>query len=172
MPNETRSELARRIARYIGLRRLRGHRDLRALLNDCESVAWELERTAPPHVSAASIGWKATQRIKCGRQHHESVRGILTGRFDRRCKRPQLRQVHLRLTDLASGRNEAPSEVLPGLLDIEDWKRTFDGKKLEILEALEVGGTTKETAREFGVTPGRVSQLRREYETSWRQFQS
>jgi len=167
----TRSELAMKIARFIGRKRLRKTWELRELLADCESTAFELELTAPPHVTPASIAWRAVQRVRCGRQHRESIRSITTGRHDRRSKRPVLRQVHIRLTDLATTR-DSPSEVMPGLMDFEVWRQRYGGKKLGILEALAVGGTTKETAKEFSLSPGRISQLRDEFERNWNEFQS
>ena len=42
----SRSELARKIARCIGLRTFRNHWDRTSLLDDCESMAWQLEVSA------------------------------------------------------------------------------------------------------------------------------
>jgi hypothetical protein len=39
-----------------------------------------------------------------------------------------------------------------------------------VLDALAVGGRTGEVARRFGLSQGRVSQLRRVFATSWRRF--
>jgi len=171
MPSFSRSDLARKIARFIGRKRLPRTWQLRELLNDCESVAFELESTAPPEITAASIAWKAVQRVRCGRQHRESIRSITTGRHDRRSKRPNLQQVHIRLTDLAS-REVPPSDSVPGWIDFNVWRDRYNGKKRDILEALAVGGTTKETAKEFNLSPGRISQLRDEFQRNWNEFQS
>jgi hypothetical protein len=40
-----------------------------------------------------------------------------------------------------------------------------------IATTLATGETTKRTAREFRVSPGRISQTRRELEAAWQQFQ-
>lgn len=171
MSSLSRSDLARKIARFIGRKRLPKNWQLSELLNDAESVAFELEAAAGPHVTAAQIAWKAVQRIRCGRQHKESIRSITTGRHDRRSKRPDLHQAHIRLTDLAS-REISPSDSVPGWIDFQVWRDRFNGKKLGILEALAVGGTTKETAKEFNLSPGRISQLRDEFQRDWNDFQA
>jgi len=171
MSSFTRSDLARKIARFIGRKRLPRTWQLRELLDDCESVAFELEATAPPEVTPASIAWKAVQRVRCGRQHRESIRSITTGRHDRRNKRPDLHRAEIRLTDLVS-REVSPSDAVPGWIDFKGWRDSYGGKKLGILEALAIGGTTKETAREFDLSPGRISQLRDEFQRDWNEFQS
>jgi hypothetical protein len=39
-----------------------------------------------------------------------------------------------------------------------------------VLDALAVGGRTGEVARRFGISQGRVSQLRRVFAVKWKQF--
>lgn len=168
MSSLSRSDLARKIARFIGRKRLPRNWQLAELLNDAEAVAFELEMHCGPHVTAAQIAWKAVQRVRCGR---ESIRSITTGRHDRRSSRPNLTQTHIRLTDLES-REVSPSDSVPGWIDFQVWRDRYNGKKRDILEALAVGGTTKETAREVGLSPGRISQLRDEFRRDWNDFQS
>jgi len=43
--------------------------------------------------------------------------------------------------------------------------------KRRIAETLASSETTKATARKFRVSPGRISQTRRELETAWQEFQ-
>lgn len=166
----SRSEMARRIARSIACRVFRGYWDRSTLLNDAESVSWELESTAPPHVTPGSIGFMAVRRVLCGRQHKESIRSILTGKHDRRSKRPKLQQVHIRLTDLAS-RDTSPSDCVPGWMDFQVWLSRYDQRKRAIATALAIGGKTGETAKEFGLSPGRIAQYRREFEADYADFQ-
>lgn len=40
-----------------------------------------------------------------------------------------------------------------------------------VAETLALGNTTGQVARTFDVSPGRVSQLRQEFKTSWQNFQ-
>ena len=167
---ESRSELARRIARYIGLRRLRRQHDLRELLNDAESIAWELERTAPAHVSAAAIAYRAVQRVRVRRIFKESIRSVTSDKRDKR-SRPKLQRTHIRLTDLAS-RDTSPSDCVPGWMDYQTWIAAYDDRKRAIANALAVGGSTSQVSSEFNVTPGRIAQMRREFERDWNEFQS
>ncbi len=140
------------------------------MLNDAESVAFELEATAPPHVTPASIAFMAVKRVRIGRQHKESVRSITTSRYDKRSKRPKnLRQISMELKDLQSREN--PAEVAGFWIDYQSWLATYDDRKRRIAEALAVGGRTGEVAKEFGVSAGRIAQMRREFEDSWDIFQ-
>jgi transposase-like protein len=47
----------------------------------------------------------------------------------------------------------------------------YDARKRGIAEALALGSTTGETARHYGVSDGRISQMRREFERDWNTFQ-
>ena len=162
----SRPVIACRIARSIGRRTFRGHWDQQCLLNDCESVAWELEATAPPHVTPACIAWMAVRRVRIGRQHKESVRSVTTSRYDKRSKRPKnLRQIRIELHDLQSREN--PADVAGFWIDYQAWLARYDARKRKIAQALAVGGRTGEVAAEFGVTAGRIAQMRREFERDW-----
>ena len=141
MANLSRSDRARRIARCIGLRQFRGQWNLTELLNDCESVAFELELTAPPQATAASIGFLAAKRVKIGRQFRQSIRSISTGKIDKRSKRPHFQQVDLDLNDIADV-GAPPSESVPGWIDYQEWLRRYDATKRKIAKALAIGETT------------------------------
>jgi hypothetical protein len=167
----SRSDIVRKMARSLGRRRFHGCWNLIPLLNDCESVGWELERTAPPHVTAGCIAWQAVRRGAIGRQFKQSIRSLNAVRIDRRSKRPKFRQVHIRLQDVADV-DAPPSETVPGWMDYKTWLANYDARKRSIAEALAVGGKTKEVARQFDVTEGRISQMRREFARDWAQFQS
>jgi hypothetical protein len=64
-----------------------------------------------------------------------------------------------------------PAEVATARVDIGDWLHRLPRLKRGIAETLATGETTKQTASMFGVTPGRVSQVRRELAASWSEFQ-
>jgi hypothetical protein len=167
----SRSEVVRKIARSLGYRRFKRRWDLVPLLNDCEAVGWELEATAPPHVTPASIAMMAVRRVAIGRQFKQSIRSVNAGRTDRRSKRPKFRQVHVDLRDVAAV-DAPPSETVPGWLDYQTWLANYDNRKRDIAEALAVGGKTHEVAQQYGVTAGRISQMRREFAADWAAFQS
>ena len=54
--------------------------------------------------------------------------------------------------------------------DFPVWLDSFSSRDRKIAEALAEGGSTSEVARRFGITLGRVSQLRRKFEKSWLEF--
>ena len=72
---------------------------------------------------------------------------------------------------LIEDRHAGPSETAAARIDIADWFDTLPKHKRRVAETLAKSETTKTTARKFGVSPGRISQTRRELETSWREFQ-
>lgn len=54
--------------------------------------------------------------------------------------------------------------------DFPDWLDTLSRQKRQIAEQLAVGDATSEVAQECKVSPGRISQIRRELENSWQEF--
>jgi hypothetical protein len=68
-------------------------------------------------------------------------------------------------------RHTGPAETACARIDLGQWFRSLGLKKRRIAQALAQGETTSDAAKKFKVTAGRVSQLRRELETAWQQFQ-
>ena len=57
-------------------------------------------------------------------------------------------------------------------VDFAAWLGALEPRTRAIAAALARGTPTGEAAADFGVSPGRISQLRRELESSWRAFQA
>jgi hypothetical protein len=55
-------------------------------------------------------------------------------------------------------------------IDFPEWLSRLSGRNRRIAETLAEGATTQEVAARFGISAGRVSQLRRELHGSWRNF--
>ena len=72
---------------------------------------------------------------------------------------------------LVEDKHAGPSEVAAVRLDFAQWLSTLSDRKRHIAEFLAIGETTNDTAREFGVSAARISQLRREMQESWASFQ-
>jgi len=72
---------------------------------------------------------------------------------------------------LLEDRHAGPSETAAARIDIADWFDSLPKHKRRVAEILATSETTKTAARKFGVSPGRISQTRRELESSWRKFQ-
>ena len=56
-------------------------------------------------------------------------------------------------------------------VDFEDWLASLPARDRRVAELLATGEMTQEVARMVGISPGRVSQLRRELAESWQEFQ-
>jgi hypothetical protein len=72
---------------------------------------------------------------------------------------------------LIEDRKAGPADTAAARMDIADWFNSLPRHKRRIAKTLASSETTKATARKFGVSPGRISQTRRELENAWRQFQ-
>jgi len=55
-------------------------------------------------------------------------------------------------------------------LDFPAWLTTLTQRNRRILQDMAVGERTKHLARKYGISAGRVSQLRRVFEADWRRF--
>lgn len=72
---------------------------------------------------------------------------------------------------LIEDRHAGPSDTAASRIDISEWFASLPKHKRRVAETLARSETTKATARKFGVSPGRISQTRRELETAWQEFQ-
>lgn len=73
---------------------------------------------------------------------------------------------------LVEDRRTTPADLAASRIDLVEWFARLPHPKRRIAKTLARGESTQETARRFQVTPGRVSQLRRELELDWREFQA
>ena len=71
---------------------------------------------------------------------------------------------------LVEDRHAGPAETARVRIDFADWLRSLPAKVRRIAKTLAIGERTDETARKFGVSSGRISQLRGELAASWRRF--
>jgi hypothetical protein len=65
-----------------------------------------------------------------------------------------------------------PADVAAARLDTSAWLGTLSSRNRQVAKVLATGESTKLAARQFGVTPGRISQLREELRRSWERFQT
>jgi hypothetical protein len=63
-----------------------------------------------------------------------------------------------------------PAEIAACRIDFAEWMRRLSHRQRKIAMALATGETTKATAKRFAVSPARISQFRREFQTSWFAF--
>jgi DNA-directed RNA polymerase specialized sigma24 family protein len=67
-------------------------------------------------------------------------------------------------------RHAGPAEVATTRVDFAAWLESLPKRTRCVAETLATGEATSHVARIFGLTPGRVSQLRRELYDAWRVF--
>jgi hypothetical protein len=68
-------------------------------------------------------------------------------------------------------RRATPCELAITRLDVEDWFQKLPKPKRQLAKCLAIGESTDEVAKRFNLSPGRISQLRRELQQSWEDFQ-
>jgi hypothetical protein len=71
---------------------------------------------------------------------------------------------------LVEDRKAGPAETAAARIDVAAWFRSLARKKRRIAQMLARGEGTGKVAGMFGLTAGRVSQLRRELAESWEEF--
>ena len=71
---------------------------------------------------------------------------------------------------LVDNRRTPVAEQAAFRIDFPEWLRTLSRRDRRIVDDLAAGGRTGEVARKFGVSAGRVSQLRGQLRASWDEF--
>jgi hypothetical protein len=72
---------------------------------------------------------------------------------------------------LTENRRCTPAELAASRIDFDAWLKQLPGLKRRVAQTLAGGETGQATARQHRVTPGRISQLRRELQRNWSRFQ-
>jgi hypothetical protein len=72
---------------------------------------------------------------------------------------------------LVEDRKAGPAETAAARIDLRAWFAMLPRRYRRIAGALAVGGKTSDVARQFGLTPGRISQLRSSFHAHWEHFQ-
>jgi hypothetical protein len=63
-----------------------------------------------------------------------------------------------------------PAELAVSRIDFDAWFKKLPRRKRRIASTLAIGEATKDAARKHKLTPGRISQLRRELAANWDKF--
>jgi hypothetical protein len=72
---------------------------------------------------------------------------------------------------LVEDKKTTPADTAASRIDFAEWLGQMPNRRREIAEALAAGFRTEEVAAQFNLSQGRISQLRRLLEDSWREFQ-
>ena len=71
---------------------------------------------------------------------------------------------------LVEDKTAGPFDIVRTKLDVDAWLHSLPCRDRKVAQFLSLGNRTRDAARKFGVSEGRVSQLRRELAKSWADF--
>jgi hypothetical protein len=94
-------------------------------------------------------------------KHH----GIIVERLDRRDPAGEWKEV------LVEDRGFTPAETAAARIDFSDWLGRLCRRDRGVATTLAAGETGRDTAKLFGLTAGRISQMRGELKRNWERFQ-
>ena len=95
----------------------------------------------------------------------QARKGLVVERLDKFDKNEEVWQEVL-VEDKRCG----PAEVAASRIDFDQWLKSLPVRHRKIAQFLSLGSRTSEAARRFRVSAGRISQLRKELDSSWRRF--
>lgn len=124
-------------------------------------------------ISPSNLAWYAALAVKRGRPACSHMNGKEPlSRYAQVGNGIQFEQRHGNWMDLLveDTRASVPDQVA-AKLDVGAWFATLPRRMKQIARDLAYGSSTSEVAEKHGVTPGRISQLRRTLEASWTAFQ-
>lgn len=73
---------------------------------------------------------------------------------------------------VVDNRHATPAELASFKIDFADWLKRLKRSKRQVALRLVAGDTTSEVAGRFKLSPGRVSQVRKELHRDWSEFQT
>ena len=120
------------------------------------------------------------QRVRSGREVgvRQNIRDV-SSRYCRQAKHAVLERLdHYDrrsgewLETLVEDKHAGPAQTASARIDVADWFRKMSSRDRRIARALATGHGTYEVARRFGVSPGRISQKRKSFYISWKEFQA
>jgi hypothetical protein len=122
----------------------------------------------------------AIRQVRCGRRvgsklniravssrHAQLAKGIVMERLDKF----DAEEGEWREALVVEDRKAGPAETAAARIDVAAWFRSLARKKRRIAQTLARGEGTVKVAAMFGLTAGRISQLRQELAESWAEYQ-
>lgn len=150
----TLSEQSVKVAQTVGRIYFRNDEDLQA---DLISKSWEFSLTAGENATASTIVTFAVKHVRSGRQFPVTTRSVEARRKDG----PNFTRHPVDVMELPND-DSSPVETAIMRVDLAAFVATLSDRQRELLEAMLLGETTSDMAHLFGLTAGRIAQLRRE----------
>jgi DNA-binding NarL/FixJ family response regulator len=73
---------------------------------------------------------------------------------------------------IVEDRRTSPAQTAAMRLDFEAWLSQMPSRRRRIAECLAQGEQTRDVAKQFRISAGRISQLREQFRRSWERFQA
>ena len=123
--------------------------------------------------NASSLAWYATRAVKRGRPAVGRMNGKdVSSRYAQIGSKIRFERHNGEWIDkLVHDKRAAIPDIVAAKLDVRAWFATLTKKMKQIASDLALGCSTSEAATKYGVTAGRISQLRRALEASWLAYQ-
>jgi hypothetical protein len=153
-------------------------------LQEMRALAWRwfvrlVKKGKDPAKFPSTLAVFASRRIRSGRLlcRHEKTRDAMSPRAQRmHCFTVEGLHRASSLTGtpyaeaLRDNARTPPPDQVAFRHDFPAWRRTRSHRDRQIIDALMVGDRGMGIARKHGLTPARVSQLRRDFYTDWSRF--
>ena len=123
--------------------------------------------------TASSLAWYSSRQVKRGRPAAGRMNGKEPlSRYGQISNDIEIeRQPGNWIEAMVEDKRAAVADQVAAKMDVGAWFATLTKRMKEIARDLAFGCSTSEVAKKYGVTPGRISQLRRVLEESWAAFQ-
>ncbi len=121
----------------------------------------------------SSLAWYASRQIKRGRPAVGKMNSKdPLSRYAQISNGIQIEQTPSKWIDvLVEDKRATVPDQVAAKLDVGTWFGSLSQRMKQIAKDLALGFSTSEVAKKYGVTAGRISQLRRSLEESWGEFQ-
>ena len=150
-----------------------------AVVNALAAFARLVERGKEDSAYASSLAAYAVKQVRQGRELGNRLNAKdVSSRYAQQRKGLQVERLdQFDASDdewkeiLIEDRKAGPAETAASRIDFAEWLATMSSLRRKIAQCLATGTSTQEAAHQFDVTPGRISQIRREFHESWLAFQ-
>jgi hypothetical protein len=151
-----------------------------AVASACVSYQRLDAKGSPCSATPATLATFAVKRVRSGRHvggHQNSAHDVMSPVTSAR-HGVHVVSYHQKSTGIdawqmvvVADRKESIPDTVAFRIDFARWLKEWNRRDRRIISALATGERTLAVAERFGLTPGRISQLRRKYAHDWRRFQ-
>ena len=145
-------------------------------MQECVASAWKaflrlVELGRESLAFATPLALYAVKRYRAGRPFAGKARGAQQGE-DLTLAAQRGRVARVGWEDIATDhRKTSPADLAAFRMDFAAWLARLPEMLRRVANCLALGERTKDIAAQFGVTPARISQIRRMLENNWLAFQ-